>query len=183
MGKLLITVFGDAGSGKGTVLRALADVLGCTLIDMGDILREFANELDISLHELHEKMLADPSWDARLDDRVRNLPNQHERLIIVSRTAWHLHPTSIRVYLACREDVTAKRIAERENVSVEAALEKERTRVLVDADRYRRYLGIEIYPPPHELFQVVLDTSDLTPQEVRDQLIKRIQPFVPDFAV
>lgn len=176
MGRLLITAFGDAGAGKGTNLGMVALAFGCVVVDMGDKLREKAAERGLSLHELHELMLMDRSVDDELDEYVRRLPDQHERLIISSRTAWFLHPNSIRIYLACREDVTALRISLREKVTSSQALAKERARVAVDADRYRQFLGITAYPPPHDLFQVVVDTSNLNPEEVQARLIEQLTP-------
>jgi len=182
MEKLLITAFGDAGAGKGTNLGMVALAFGCVVVDMGDKLREKAVERGLSLHELHELMLGDRSVDDELDEYVRRLPEQHERLIISSRTAWFLHPKSTRIYLACREVVTALRISLREGVTSSQALIKERARVAVDADRYRQFLGIETYPPPHDLFDIVVDTSNLSPGEVQARLIEQLTPLVGPYA-
>ena len=172
---LFITVTGAEGAGKGTVLPRLAQALECELVDMGDVLRQVARDHGMELEALHRIMKTEAIWDQRLDDRVRALPSEHQRLILCSRTAWFLHPHSIKVFLTCSEEVGAQRVAQRLGKTPQEALEMNRGRIAVDADRYRRYLGITDYPPKPEQFDIVIDTSHRSPDQVLSVLIRMLK--------
>ena len=173
--RLLITVFGPAGSGKGAVGKLLAKHLQCEHIDMGDLRREMARSYGVSLEELHQLGLRDRKYDDIQDERVRKLPEEHDRLLIVSRTAWFLLPQSIKVLLTCRPKVGAERVAQRQKISIEEALQRNSERDQVDGERYKRYVGIPEYPPKQDVFDVVVDSSDMPPEDVLRELIEKTQ--------
>jgi CMP/dCMP kinase len=172
---LLITLFGPAGSGKGTIGKRLAEHFGCEHVDMGDLRREMARSYGVTLEELHQLGLHDRKYDDIQDDRVRKLPEEHDRLLIVSRTAWFLLPESIKVLLTCRPEIGAQRVAQRQGISAEEALERNAERDRIDGERYRRYVGIPEYPPKSDIFDVVVDSSDLSPDDVLNELIGKTE--------
>lgn len=172
---LLITLFGPAGSGKGTVGKHLAEHFDCQHIDMGDLLRAMARDEGMTLEELQKHAKTDRKYDDALDERVRALPGEHERLFICSRTAWFLLPQSIKVLLTCTPEISAQRVAKRQEITPEEALGLNAERDIRDADRYKRYLGIPSYPPTKEQFDVVVDSSDIDPETVLAKLVEGIQ--------
>lgn len=169
--RLLITLFGPAGSGKGTVGARFASILECAHIDIGDLCRNQAELYGITLEERHIRAKEDPTLDAMLDNRVRELPLEYPRLVISSRTAWFLLPESIKILLTCRPEVGAERVAKRQNISFEEALQRNTERDAIDAFRYKKYLGIQKYPPTSDQFDVVVDSSDVTPDQVVEQMV------------
>ena len=175
---LLITLFGPAGSGKGTVGKQIAEHFACQHVDMGDMRREMAREHGLTLEELHERALHDRKYDDIQDARVRGLPDEYERVFVCSRTAWFLLPQSIKVLLTCRPEISAERVAKRQGISPDEALRLNAERDIQDGDRYRRYVGIPSYPPTKEQFDVVVDSSDIDPDTVLAKLIEGIQKVI-----
>jgi len=172
---LLITLFGPAGSGKGTVGKHLAETFDCRHVDMGDMRREMAHEHGLTLEELHERALHDRKYDDIQDARVRGLPDEYARVFVCSRTAWFLLPQSIKVLLTCRPEISAQRVAKRQGISADEALRLNTERDIQDGDRYKRYLGIPSYPPIKEQFDIVVDSSDIDPDTVLAKLVEGIK--------
>jgi predicted cytidylate kinase len=64
---------------------------------------------------------------------------------------------ALRVWVECREDERARRVAGREGASVDAARDQNRRREASEAGRYHRYYGIDIADlRPYDL---VLDST------------------------
>src|SRR5437016_5639927 len=66
---MIITVSGPHGTGKSTYAAQLADALRIRHVSAGAVFRRIAKEKKISLEELGEKALDDPSVDRLVDER------------------------------------------------------------------------------------------------------------------
>ena len=176
MNELFITATGMEGSGKSS-LKEAATILWCTHKDMGDVLRSLAQENGLTLEQLHQRMAHDISWDEKLDEEVRVLPSRYPRLLLVSRTAWFLHPNSIKVFVTVDEEVGAGRVARRQGITPEEALSMNRERIAIDAKRYRKSPGIPTYPAPLEVFDIVIDTTNTPLGYLVKTLVEQVRVF------
>lgn len=177
-GQLVVAISGRPGSGKSVVAAEVARRLGLRHLSAGDFMRAMATERGVTILELSRVAEADPSIDAEIDARTVRLGDTGESFVIDSRMGWHFLPWAVKVFLDVRTDVAAARIygslreTERENVDLAATTAALVERTRSEADRYRRYYGIDYLDTDH--YDVVIDTSDLPVEEVVDLVLDGI---------
>ncbi|PIR68279.1 hypothetical protein COU49_01785 [Candidatus Nomurabacteria bacterium CG10_big_fil_rev_8_21_14_0_10_35_16] len=109
MKKEIITICGGLGSGKSSTAKEVAKVLGFKHFSSGDLFRETALEMGISVNEINKRAETEKEIDYRTDEKLRALRNENE-LVIDSRTAFHWIPESFKVYLDLSPDIAKQRI-------------------------------------------------------------------------
>lgn len=168
-----ITISGPPGSGKTTVCRLLAERLGVEFVVSGNVFRDMARRLDLSLAEFGSLAKTDPQYDRMIDDAMVDLAESREDIVLEGRLAAHnLSRRGIpafKVYLDAPPRVRAARIVEREQGDVEVATREMLEREECEAARYQRWYGIDIRDM--SVYDLVVDTSERTPQEIADLII------------
>lgn len=166
-----ITIFGNPGTGKSTVGKLLASQLGFEFKSSGNMFRDMAAQLGITVEELDVRSLHDSQYDIRLDQMVAEYGKTHDNFIFESRLAWHFIPDSIKLALVCEENEAARRVAEREGISQEKAKENNDLRLATYAARYPVcYPGLH-YPPTEEDFELTIDVTAIPPDEIVTQIV------------
>ncbi|HJQ77015.1 MAG TPA: nucleoside monophosphate kinase [Acidimicrobiia bacterium] len=174
---MIITISGRPGSGKSVVASRVAEALGIQHVSAGDFMREMAAERGISILQLSRLAEADAEIDAEIDGRTSRLAAAGESFVIDARLGWHFVPESLKVFLDVRPDVAAARIyeagrgTERENVDLETTRRAVEERSGSETERYMEYYGLD-YTDPGQ-YDLVIDTSDLTIDEVIDLILAR----------
>jgi cytidylate kinase len=170
----IITLTGDLGSGKSTVSAILKKELGFGYIYTGDILRRIAERHGMSVLELNRYAETHPEIDEEVDNTFKNLADA-ENLIIDSRLAWHFLPDSFKVFLTVRPNVAAARVFEdtkRSNEkysSQEEALKYLSNRKQSELKRYYDLYGIDCAQMSN--YDLIVNTSDITPEEVAERIL------------
>jgi len=171
---VIVTIAGKPGSGKSTVARALAARLGLDHTSAGDFMREMATESGVSVLEFGALAEADPAIDRAIDERSRTLGEERDGFVIDARLAWHFVPHSIKVFLDVSLAVAAVRIygdqrgSEAENVDLESTLRNTERREASESKRYMDYYGVDYMDLGN--YDLVVDTSDMTVNEVVDEI-------------
>jgi cytidylate kinase len=173
----LITVSGQLGSGKSTVVNLLAQKLGWQTYSTGQAQRQIAEKMDISTIELNRLALTDKTIDEQVDGVFKNPPWGTQPCVVDSRLAFHFLPRSFKVYLSVNPKEAARRVfmANRSNEKYtsqeEALIYLAKRRQLEQAHFTKNYqLDIE----NDKLFDLVIDTTDLTPEQVCDKIIQKL---------
>jgi CMP/dCMP kinase len=143
-------------------------------------MRELAKERGISIIDLGRKAESDDGViDAILDNRQKELGTKEDNFIIDGRLAFHFIPHGIKVFLTVTPLEAAHRIfadATRRGVetheTIEHAVANIETRRSSENDRYMKYYSLHIYDM--DLYDIVVDTSSRTPDEVYDAVIQSI---------
>ena len=176
---MIISYNGDLGAGKSTIAKKVAEKLGFKHYYMGQILRNMSKERGMTFLDFMKLAEKDPSIDEDLDTYVKKLGQEEDDFIIESRTAWHFIPESVKIYLSVSEEEGARRIHKElqekndrneEVKSLEGVLEDCRRRVLSEKKRYKKYYNFDVQDLKH--YDFVLDTTNLTPQEVLEENLK-----------
>ncbi|KKR19771.1 MAG: cytidylate kinase [Parcubacteria group bacterium GW2011_GWE2_39_37] len=181
---MIISFGGNAGSGKSTIAKMLAEKLGWQRYYVGGIRRQKAKERGLTLSEYNILGESDPSTDLEVDEYQRELGKTLDNFVIEGRTSFFLIPHSFKIFLDVDENVAAKRLYEeckKKNErnegdllkSVEEALALLRQRKQSDDLRYRKYYNVEAFNPAN--FDYVLDTTNLTPDQVFDQVYRAVK--------
>ena len=165
-----ITVTGDPGSGKSTFARAVADRTGFRLITTGNIFRQTAADMGISVTELNELAEKQAEIDAKVDDYLVSLNDTAESLVLDSRMAWHFVQDTLKVRLTVDPDVAVQRIFKdtadlREKFdNLEQAVEEVARRKKSEILRYKSLYGVDIGDESN--FDLVINTSHKAPKDI-----------------
>lgn len=176
---MVITINGTPGSGKSTVAKKLAKKLNWPRFYGGGIRRIKAKAMGLTLAEYNKFGEEDTSTDFEVDNYLKKIAKQHKNCIIESRTAWHLIPNSIKIYIDVDEKIGAKRVFaelkkhnkrnEDEKLhSVQEVLKSHRQRKLSDYKRYKKYYHFNLYNKKN--YDFILSTTDLNKKQVFDQV-------------
>lgn len=181
---MFITINGHLGSGKSTVCELLRDQYGFKVFNTGSIQRQFANEMNISTLELNKKSKEDFSFDYQIDNAIVEYAKTHvgERIVFDSRLAWHFVPESFKVRLIIRPEIAAERVylnrqsKEEQYSSAREALDMLSERQNAEAERYRMIYNININDENN--YDLIVDTSDLSPEAVAQAIIENYKGFI-----
>jgi len=181
----IITITGDLGSGKSTVSNLLKERLNFDYVYTGRIQREIANRYHMTTLELNEYAETHPEIDEEIDATFKSL-SESSNLVVDSRMAWFFIPQSFKVYLKTELAVAINRIScdgERINESY-ASIEEASAQIIARKEsENRRYLelyGVDCADMSH--FDLMIDTSLITPEQVVDTIIAGYNHFLTAFA-
>jgi cytidylate kinase len=172
----IISITGDLGSGKSTVSNLLRERLGYEYIYTGNIQREIAKRYNMTTLELNKYSETHPEIDEEIDATFKSLNNSNH-LIVDSRLAWFFIPKSFKVFLKTDLTVSANRILEdnqreTENYSSKKiAIRNIIARKKSEHKRYTELYGIDSLNLAN--FDIVIDTSYITPEEVANTIIAK----------
>lgn len=184
---MIISLSGKPGSGKSTVAKKLATVLGYDRYYIGGMRREMARRKGMTLAEYNKWGEKSNRTDKEFDEYVKKLGQTKDNFIIEGRTAFHFIPNSIKIFLDIDPETGAKRIwqAIKRNSqpnrnedkclkSYENVLVSIKDRVKSDIYRYSKFYGLNILDKKN--YDLFLDTADLD----ADQEFERVYAFVKE---
>ena len=173
----IITITGDLGSGKSTVSKILIDRLNYEYIYTGKIQREIAARHNMTTLELNQYAETHREIDDEIDAVFKSLHDAGD-LIVDSRLAWFFIPKSFKVYLSTDISVAAGRIltdtkrkSEKKFTSVEEAVMEIAARKASENKRYAELYGVDCADLSN--FDIVVDTTHKTPEEVAEIIINK----------
>jgi cytidylate kinase len=160
---------GLSGTGSTTAAKRIAADLSLEYVYGGQIFRNLAEERGIPLEDLVNLLEADQQTERSVDERLIRLGVSRDDILIESRTIGWILPEdvpSIRIWLTCDLEERLNRVERREHHprSRDNLLQREAS----DNRRYRALYGIE--PDDFSLFDLVLDTTSLSVDEVVQQI-------------
>lgn len=144
-------------------------------------MRELAMERGISLIDLWREAESDGGTiDTILDERQKNLWKTEDSFIIDGRLAFYFIPHGKKIFLTVEPTEAARRIFHDESrlwVEVHETIEHAAENIIVrrnsEDERYMKYYGVHIYDM--NLYDIVVDTTHKTPEEVFAEVIEKLQ--------
>lgn len=178
--KNIISLAGELSSGKGTVSKILMEELNYGVYRNGDYFRKLAKDKGMSVTEFNEYVKQHPEIDIQIENSAKEYSKDHNNFIIDARLGWYAVPESFKVYLKVDLDVAAKRAFENQDEDKKQT-EKFNTIEEQKADMEKRYrLENERYFMVYGVrkedlsnYDLVIDTTDLTPNQVADIIKNR----------
>jgi cytidylate kinase len=176
-----ITITGDLGSGKSAVSRILCERTGFQYVSTGRIQRQLAEQMGIDTLEMNRRADVDPSIDEQIDGIFADLGKDAENYVVDSRMAWFFLPNSLKVYLRADVQVAAARILSDPNRNSEQyqtreeAVEKITARKASENARFLKKYNADCANMDN--FDLVVDTTNHTPEEVGAIILDRLSRF------
>ncbi|MHA1754076.1 MAG: (d)CMP kinase [Candidatus Odinarchaeia archaeon] len=175
--KLLITISGSAGTGKTTQAKILAEKYNLKYVSAGSIFRQIAKERNLSLEEFSKQVLEDESIDLLIDKRIKEIAREGNVVLEGRLTAWMTKETdALRIYLKAPLEVEIKRIAERDNKSIEEARKETIAREESEKQRYYKIYGIDI--TDLSIYDIILNTEIYNIESVSRILEKAVDEYI-----
>ena len=162
---MIITVAGLAGTGTSSLAKNLSQTLDYPFISSGNIFRQTAVSLGLSLYQLDDLAQNNPKYDLALDEEIRLYARDHSDCVIDSRLAWYFIPRSLKIKLFADYHTRISRVASREEISFDQASQKTKIREEAIKDRYIRYYNLPDFNADQH-FDLVIDTSKRDVTEV-----------------
>ena len=173
--KHIISLGGELASGKGTVSKILMKELGYGVYKNGDYFRELAKDMGMDVTSFNIYVEKHPEIDRKIEYSAMEYAKQHDNFIIDARLGWYAVPESFKVYLKVDINVAAKRAFEDKNrkssenfTTIEEQKKDMEKRYVLENKRYFELYGIR--KEDESNYDLVIDTTNLTPQEVADKI-------------
>ncbi|MCE4627809.1 MAG: AAA family ATPase [Desulfurococcales archaeon] len=161
----VVVVSGAPGSGKTTYAKRLSSDLGLRYFTSGQIFRELARRLGVTLEELSRKAENDPSIDLAIDKEVVRIALEGGVVIDSHLAGWTLTGVAdVLVLVKAHPAVRVARISNREKKSIGSVMRETFGRESSQWSRFASYYGYDILDTSG--FDLVVDTSILGPDDV-----------------
>lgn len=177
---MIVTLSGDAGSGKSTCAKGLASKLGFKHYSTGDLMRQIALEKGLLLHELSKIAENDSRIDDELDKRQIELGKNEDNFIIDGRLSAYFIPSAVKIFLTADIFECAKRIysAKRESEpvdSIETAISRINERRNSEISRYMSWYNFN----PYDLksYDIIYDSTNKSIDTMINELFEKISDF------
>lgn len=179
----IISITGDLASGKSTVANLLAEELGYSIHRNGAYARQIAKELNMDITEYNKYVENHPEIDRRIEQSAAEYAKAHDNVIVDARLGWYAVPHSFKVYLKVDLDVSAKRALNdknRKDTEMFSTFEDQKKDI---QKRYelenKRFLDLYgIHREDLANYDLVIDTSDLTPEETKNKIIENYNKWL-----
>lgn len=173
--KDVISITGDLASGQSTVAKMLAADLEYCFYHNGAYFRQLAIEKNMSVTEFGEYVENHPEIDMQIEKSAAEYAKKNKNIVIDAKMGWYAVPDSFKVYLKVDIDIAAKRAfldPNRKNSESLPTLEAQKKdlirRAKNDLNRYHKLYGV--YRNDMSNYDFVLDTGNLTPEEVLNRI-------------
>jgi len=171
-----ITISGAPGVGTTTVSLLLKEKLNLPYIYAGEIFRREAEKRGMSLLEFSKYCEENPEVDKKLDEYQKEILEKGNIILEGRLAGWIAHINKIpafKVLLKADINTRIERILKREGGDRDRKLKETLERERSEAKRYREFYGIDIND--ESIYDLVIDTSDKTPEEIVDIIIEKLK--------
>ena len=181
--KNIISLSGELASGKGTVSKLLSEELNYTIYRNGEYARKLAKDRGLDITSFNEYLSKHPEIDIQIEKSAAEYAEEHDNFIIDARLGWYAVPNSFKVYLIIDIDVAAERAfndpdrkATEKFDTVEEQKQDMIKRYNLENERYFKLYGI--HKQDQSNYDLVIDTSNKTPEEVKDKIIEEYKKWL-----
>lgn len=170
-----ITVSGRTANGATTLSRKLAERLGWTLINPGEIYREYARKNNIPLEKTTQ---SEDLYHIDLDNFIKEKLKNEKNLIIESwLSGFDAQGISgvFKIFVTCSDDsVRVDRLVNRDKMTIEEAILHMKTREEENLIKWEKLYHTRDFWNP-SLYDLVIDTYKNGPTETLEIALKELK--------
>lgn len=181
---MIITITGKPCSGKGTAAKEFCKQFNFEYMCTGDMFRNYAKQYGYdNILSFQENSPIIKQIDKLIDDNSIEIGKTriNNNIVFDSRLAWHFIPNSFKVFIDVDFETAGKRLFEAKRTSeqidsIENAVESLKTRWQIENNRY-----LELYNVNNlnmENYDLIIDSSNLTPNEVVEAIKQGYDKFI-----
>ena len=171
---MIITISGLHGTGKSTIAKLIAEKLKLQYYSTGQIFRDLASEMNMTLEEFTKYVEKNPDIDKKLDNKIIEIARQGN-IIIDSQLSGYLLKTiaDFNILLTCSLETRVKRMLERDDSDYEEKLKETLLREKSELQRFKRLYNIDlsVQEQSNQVFDLIINTENLTVEEILEQII------------
>lgn len=169
-----ITISGRVASGATTLSRALAQKLGWSLINGGELYREYAKKNGIPLEQTN---LSEDKYHLELDQFIKDKLKKETQLIIESwLSGFDAQGIDgvFKIFVMCSSDgVRIDRLVNREKITIEEAKLHLKTREEENLKKWEKLYGTrDIWNT--KLYDMIIDTYNNGPEETLNLVLSAV---------
>ncbi len=171
----VVTISGLPGSGTTTVARLLEKETGITYVYSGDIFRKMAKKYNMSLEDFGRYCEKHKEVDEELDRYQLEILKKGNVILEGRISGWIAYRNtidSLKVILEAELETRVERIIKREKGDFKKRKQEIIEREKSEATRYKNYYDIDVCDT--SIYDLVIDSSDKTPEEIVEIIIKEI---------
>ena len=181
----IISLAGDLAAGKGTVSKILIKDLDYGIYRNGEYARKLARDMGLDITSFNAYLVDHPEIDLQIEKSASEYAKDHDNFIIDARLGWYAVPESFKVYLRVDIDVAAQRAfndLNRKSSESFATVEEQKAdmqkRFEMENERYWNLYHVRKEDMSN--YDLVLDTTNLTPQEVNQKIIEAYETWLAE---
>ena len=171
-----VTVGGPPGSGTSTVCRLLSERTGLEYIYAGQIFRDKARELGLSLADFGALCEREPRYDIELDEEMMGKASKGNVIVegrMIGPLCMKRDIPSLRIYIDADPSVRAGRVMERDGGDLGEVIGQMEEREKSEISRYLGYYGID--PSDHRWYDLVIDSTYASPEQELDMILEALE--------
>ena len=175
---MIITISGKAGSGKSTIAKMLAKKLSYSHHSIGDLQRDIARELGLTIEELGELEKKDDKYDRMLDEKQKNMGKEEDDFVIDGRLSSHFIPKAYKIFLDVDLDEAIKRRLGQDRDTENFDDSNEAKRSILKREKTNQERWIEYYKYDFldmDNYDLIINTNNLTPNEILEKILEEIK--------
>ena len=166
---MLITISGEVGSGKTFIGKKLANQLNLHYICIGEKFKQIAKQKGMSVTEVLNYLEKNPNQERKIDKEQKNI----QEGILDSRLGFYFTKPNFNIYFKAPLEIRAKRIAERDNITLEKAKQKIIRREETETRRYKKIYGVDIRDLKN--YDLVIDTEKFETNKIIKMILSLIE--------
>jgi len=177
-----ISLSGQAGSGKSTVGKIIAQKLGYEFISVGNFVRKLAREqYNMDVYEFQKYLDQHPEIDNSIDERFAKYCNGSQKLVIDYRLAFRFVKDCFHVYIDVDLDEAVRRLYEMQRTDIQGKSKEEVKKMLKERNnrtrnRFKQIYGVDIDDTSNYDF-VIKTHKDITPEQIAEKILSEYKQF------
>jgi len=175
---MILTISGLHGTGKSTIGKLIAENLGIQYYSTGQVFRDLAQEMNVTLEEFTEYVEKNPEIDEKLDEKIIKIA-QKGNIIIDSQISGYILKSiaDFKILLLCPLEIRVKRMAERDNTPYEEKLKETKLREESELERFKRLYDIDLSDQEviKKTYDLIINTENLTVEEILDKILSTLE--------
>lgn len=181
--KHIISLGGELASGKGAVSKILQEKLNYTIYRNGEYFRKLAKEANMDVTAFNKYVENHPEIDRQIENSASEYAKNHDNIIIDARLGWYAVPESFKIYLRVDIDVASKRAfndQNRKSTEKFATIEEQKQDLIkrYNLENERYWNLYKVHKEDERNYDLVIDTTHHTPEEVADLIIKEYNQWL-----
>jgi predicted cytidylate kinase len=169
-----VTLSGNAGSGKSTVGKLIAEKLGCEFVSVGNFSRKFAErEFGLSINAFQDKCKQNPELDDLIDQKFKDYCNEHSNIVADYRLGFKFVENAFHILLKVSDKVAFSRIIQsnrkHESTNLESIIKRNQDMRQRFIDKYEADFTDE------SNYNLVIDTDKFSSESIADLITLKIQ--------